>query len=56
MQTYADIVMAAASDPQPSDTFAGISPTDVPAFIAAQVLGAVLAHFAALMLWQSAAD
>lgn len=34
-----------------SDTFAGIAPTDVPAFIAAQVIGAVLAHITARKLW-----
>jgi glycerol uptake facilitator-like aquaporin len=39
-----------------SDTFAGISPNDVPAFIAAQVLGAVLAHVVAQALWKSAAE
>ena len=39
-----------------SDTFAGISPNDVPAFIAAQVLGAVLAHVVAQALWMSPAE
>ena len=34
-----------------SDTFAGIAPTDVPAFIAAQIIGAVLAQITARMLW-----
>jgi len=34
-----------------SDTFAGIAPADVPAFIAAQIIGAVLAHITARMLW-----
>jgi len=34
-----------------SDTFAGIAPTDVPAFIAAQMIGAVLAHITARKLW-----
>ena len=36
-----------------SDTFAGIAPSDVPAFIAAQVLGAVVAHITAQQLWRS---
>ena len=39
-----------------SDTFAGISPNNVPAFIAAQILGAVAAHIAARGLWQDARD
>jgi glycerol uptake facilitator-like aquaporin len=34
-----------------SDTFAGIAPTDVAAFIAAQLIGAVLAHVTAGKLW-----
>jgi glycerol uptake facilitator-like aquaporin len=34
-----------------SDTFAGIAPTGVPAFIAAQIIGAVLAHITARKLW-----
>jgi glycerol uptake facilitator-like aquaporin len=34
-----------------SDTFAGIAPADVPAFIAAQIIGAVLAHITARKLW-----
>jgi glycerol uptake facilitator-like aquaporin len=37
-----------------SDTFAGIAPGNVPAFIAAQLIGAVLAHVTAQWLWQSA--
>ena len=36
-----------------SDTFAGIAPSDVPAFIAAQLLGAVVAHLLAQQLWRS---
>lgn len=39
-----------------SDTFAGIAPADVPAFIAAQLVGAVLAHVTAQGLWQSASE
>jgi glycerol uptake facilitator-like aquaporin len=34
-----------------SDTFAGIAPTDVPAFIAAQIIGAMLAHITARQFW-----
>ena len=34
-----------------SDTFAGIAPADVPAFIAAQIIGAVLAHITARQFW-----
>lgn len=34
-----------------SDTFAGIAPAHVPAFIAAQITGALAAHFAALALF-----
>lgn len=37
-----------------TDTFSGIAPTDVPAFIVAQVCGALLAYFAASWLWPSA--
>ncbi len=36
-----------------SDTFAGIAPTDVPAFIAAQLVGALLGLAAARLLWVS---
>ena len=39
-----------------SDTFAGIAPANVPAFIAAQLLGAVLAHVTARGLWQVQSD
>jgi glycerol uptake facilitator-like aquaporin len=39
-----------------SDTFAGIAPTDIPAFIAAQLLGAVLAHVTAQGLWQAQSE
>jgi len=34
-----------------SDTFAGIAPIDAPAFIAAQIIGAILAHIIARKLW-----
>jgi glycerol uptake facilitator-like aquaporin len=34
-----------------SDTFAGIAPTDVPAFIGAQIIGALLAHTTVRKLW-----
>jgi glycerol uptake facilitator-like aquaporin len=34
-----------------SDTFAGIAPTDVPAFIAAQIIGAMWAHITARQFW-----
>ena len=34
-----------------SDTFAGIAPTDVPGFIAAQIAGAVAAHVCARALF-----
>lgn len=34
-----------------SDSFAGIAPTDVPAFIVAQILGALAAHFAAMAIF-----
>lgn len=34
-----------------SDTFAGIAPTDAPAFIAAQLVGALLGLAAARLLW-----
>jgi glycerol uptake facilitator-like aquaporin len=36
-----------------SDTFAGIAPTDAPAFIAAQLVGALLGLAAARLLWVS---
>lgn len=39
-----------------SDTFAGIAPADVPAFIAAQLAGAALAGLAARHLFPSAED
>ena len=36
-----------------SNTFAGIAPADVPAFIVAQLAGALLAHFAGKVLFDS---
>jgi glycerol uptake facilitator-like aquaporin len=34
-----------------SDTFAGIAPASVPGFVSAQVVGAVIATAAAIVLW-----
>ncbi|GAC1407157.1 MAG: MIP/aquaporin family protein [Novosphingobium sp.] len=39
-----------------SNTFAGISPIDVPGFIAAQIAGALLAHWAGKALFDSHAE
>jgi glycerol uptake facilitator-like aquaporin len=39
-----------------SDTFAGISPSDVPAFIVAQLVGALAATLLATWLWKTATD
>lgn len=39
-----------------SNTFAGIAPAHVPGFIAAQIIGALIAHFAAMVLFPSEDD
>jgi glycerol uptake facilitator-like aquaporin len=39
-----------------SDTFAGIAPACVPGFIAAQILGAVAAHFAGMALFDGTGE
>jgi len=39
-----------------SDTFAGISPSDAPAFIAAQLAGAIAATLFSVWLWKTATD
>jgi len=39
-----------------SDTFAGIAPGDVPAFVAAQIVGAVLAVAVSGWLWQKSSS
>ena len=39
-----------------SDTFAGIAPAGVPAFVAAQIVGALAAYVVSWWLWREEAD